>query len=75
MREKVKAALVMELNVECPHCDHKFNLFETVQNDEGWLYRQVLADDRWKIDAEDRLETNTHCPECSAEFDVKGVIW
>lgn len=75
MSDKVKATLVMELNVECPECEHVFNLFETDKNDEGWLYTQVIDDDRWKIDADDRLETETHCPECSVEFEVKGVIW
>lgn len=75
MSEKVKATLVMELNVECPHCEHTFDLFKTERNAEGWLYSQVLDDDRWKIDADDRIETDTHCPECSAEFEVKGVIW
>lgn len=75
MSKKVKAMLVMELNVECPECTHSFDLFRTSQNDEGWLYSQVIDDDRWKIDADKRLETDTHCPECSAEFEVKGVIW
>jgi len=75
MSEPVKATLVMELNVECPQCKNVFDLFQTERNDEGGLYQQVLNDDRWKIDADDRLETDTHCPECSAEFEVKGVIW
>lgn len=75
MSEKVKATLVMELNVECPECGHVFDLFSTEKNDEGYLYKQVVDDDRWKIDADDRLETDTHCPECSVEFEVKGVIW
>lgn len=75
MSDTVKATLVMELNVECPECDHYFDLFETSQNDEGWLYKQVIADGRWKIDADERLKTHTHCPECSVEFEVKGVIW
>ncbi len=75
MSEAVEATLVMELNVECPHCEHVFDLFKTDRNDEEWLYKQVINDDRWKIDASERLETDTHCPECSVEFDVKGVIW
>jgi rubredoxin len=73
--EKVRAALVMELNVECPECDHGFDLFITSENDEGGVSNQVLPDERWKIDADDRLEVDTHCPECSTEFEVKGVDW
>ena len=75
MSDAVEATLVMELNVDCPECEHQFNLFDSIQNDEGYLYEQVLSDDRWKIAPENRLKTHTHCPECSVEFEVKGVIW
>lgn len=75
MNDTIMATLVMELNVECPECEHCFDLFKSAYNDEGQLYRQVLNDDRWEIAAKDRLETNAHCPECSTEFEVKGVIW
>lgn len=75
MSDKVKATLVMQLNIECPYCEHVFDLFKSKQNEEGDLYRQVLDNDRWKIDPDDRLETYAYCPECSAEIDVKGVIW
>ena len=73
--ETVRATLVMELNVECPECEHGFDLFETSANDEGGVGDQVLPDERWKIDADDRLELATYCPECSVEFEVKGVDW
>jgi len=73
--ETIKATLIMELNVECPGCEHEFNLFQTRKNDDGELYRQVLDDDRWAIDADERLETDACCPKCSLEFEVKGVIW
>lgn len=75
MNETVAAKLVMELNVECPECEHEFDLFQTPANDEGWFYTQVLDDDRWKIDATERLKAHTHCPKCSVEFEVKGVEW
>ena len=73
--EKVRATLVMELNVECPECEHEFDLFKTSANDEGGINNQVLPDDRWKVDADERLDISTHCPKCSAEFEVKGVDW
>jgi rubredoxin len=75
MAKAIKATLVMELNVECPECEHEFDLFKSSRNDEGELYNQVLADDRWRIDPDERLETHAHCPECSYEFEVKGVDW
>ena len=75
--ETVMAVLSMTLNVDCPECQHTFNLFSepATGNDEGQLYEQVLTDERWKIDASERLECSTHCPECSAEFEVKGLVW
>lgn len=75
MPDFVEATLVMELNIECPECGHEFDLFQERQNDEGELYRQVINDDRWKIDPSERLKTHASCPECSTEFEVKGVIW
>lgn len=73
--ETVKAELVIELNVQCPECDHEFDMLkDTDLNDEGWLLNQVLDDDRWKIDAEDRLKCSPLCPKCSTWFDVKGVV-
>jgi hypothetical protein len=71
----VTASLVMELNVTCPECEHGFDLFQTSLNDEGELYHQVLDEDQWKIDADERLECEARCPECSFEFPVKGVEW
>lgn len=75
MSDTVRATLVMTLNVGCPECGHEFDLFSTPDNDEGWLYRQVIDDDRWEIDADDRLEAHAYCPGCGVDFDVKGVDW
>ena len=68
----VSATLVMELNVNCPECGKRFDLFRSSFNDDGELHRQT---DRWEIPAEDRLHAHVHCPECSGEFEVNGVIW
>ncbi|WP_263079271.1 hypothetical protein [Endozoicomonas sp. Mp262] len=73
--EPVKPTLVIELNVDCPECGHTFDLVnDTDLNEEGWLLDQVLPDTAW-IDAHKEFECDTHCPECSAEFEVKGVDW
>lgn len=74
--ETVKADLVIALNVECPECGTEFNMLtETYLNDEGDLMDQVLKDDRWEIDADERLECSPTCPMCDIQFDVKGVNW
>ena len=74
--ETVEAALVIELNVTCPHCDHYFDLVsETGLNDEGGLFNQVLSDERWKVDASERLSCAVNCPECKQKINIKGVAW
>lgn len=72
----VKADLVIELNVECPECQHNFDMLtDTRLNDEGDLLHQTIDDERWEIDPDERLECSPICPRCSAQFDVKGVNW
>ena len=74
-RDTVEATLVMELNVECPGCKHYFDLFKTAENSDGSLLGEVLDDDWWEIDASERIDSCTRCPECGIDFDVKGVLW
>ena len=72
----VEATLIIRVDVECPKCEHDFDLTETSANDDGYIYKQLLPDDRWEIEEPERLECdNVTCPECGHVFDVKGVIW
>ena len=75
MNESVEARLVIELYVECPDCEHDFDLFKTPDNDEGWLHKKVMSDAAWKIDADERIDITVACPECKIKFRVKGVAW
>lgn len=70
-----RARLIMELNVTCPECSNDFDLFRSRLNEDGNLYHQVLDEDRWEIDADKRLECEARCPNCSIDFEVKGVEW
>lgn len=74
----VIADLVIELTVECPDCENNFNLLspETGLNDEGELIREAISDDRWEIDASERIEVKgVKCPDCKHVFNVKGLNW
>jgi len=72
----VQATLVIRLDVTCPECGFDFDLVnDTNLNEEGWLLHQTIADDRWEIPSEHRLQCVTHCPKCSSEFEVSGVEW
>ena len=73
---KVKPTLSIELNVDCPECNHCFDMVaETNLNEEGWLLNQVIPDKgRW-VDAHETFMAVVICPECSVEFQVEGVEW
>ena len=72
--EKIRAALCIELNVTCPECQYYFDLFRDVPgtNDEGELYQLAMPDSDWSR-AHDNFHCHTHCPQCSVEFEVKGI--
>jgi len=73
--EPVKPTLVIELNVECPECDHGFDLVaDTNLNEEGWLLDKVLPEKCW-IEEHKHFKCHAICPECSVEFEVAGVDW
>lgn len=75
MSDTVKPTLVIELNITCPECGNCFDLVnDTDLNDEGWLLNKVLPKECW-VDAHEHFECSAICPECSVEFDVKGVDW
>ena len=70
------ATLRIELYVECPHCENVFDLLtDTSLNDDGYLIKQAISDDRWAIPAEDRIECEPECPQCETVFNVKGLEW
>ena len=70
------AILTIELYVECPNCENVFDLLtDTSLNDDGFLIRQAISDDRWAIPAEDRIECEPECPLCETVFNVRGLEW
>lgn len=72
----VSADLSIEVNVTCPECDETFDLLrKTNLNEEGYVLRETISDDAWARESEDRLDTDCTCPECKAEFHIKGVLW
>ncbi len=73
----VGASLHIELNVDCPYCEHFFDLLtDTDLNDEGCLLGDLISDRAWKLPSEERLDYDeVFCPKCEGEFSVKGVEW
>lgn len=75
MTDAVTPTLSIELNINCPECDHYFDLVaDTNLNEEGWLLDQVLPEETW-TDAHKHFKCSAICPECSVDIDVEGVNW
>jgi len=75
MADTVKPTLIIQLNIDCPECEHFFDLVnDTNLNEEGWLLNQVLPEDCW-VDEHKNFECSVVCPKCSVEFNIKGVDW
>lgn len=75
MTESVRADLIIEVNIDCPECDRTIDLTDLGINDEGFIYKQLLDDERWSIDEDDRIECDISCPHCGVDIHVKGVNW
>jgi C4-type Zn-finger protein len=67
--------LVIELNIECPHCEHWFDLIaDTNLNDAGDLLNMALPDGYWS-DEHEKFKCIVNCPKCGEWFEAKGVNW
>lgn len=73
----VEASLSIELNVECPHCENYFDLFDYDDgrlNEEGNLIMVSCPDGSWS-EEHDRFHEKIECPDCNKEIQVKGIAW
>lgn len=71
----VQAELNIELNVNCPHCDADFDLFEIDDgrlNEEGWLIQQACPNGYWG-EKHEQFKTVVKCPECRESIEINGI--
>ncbi len=71
--DSIPATLTITINVTCPNCESDLNLL--ADDDEGDILKQVLPDERWEVEAEERLKCDVACPVCKRMFSVKGIEW
>ena len=80
MSEEVKASLVVELDVECPHCDDFFDLMvhhddaRGFLNEEGSIFSQAIGSGDWTEMHRDFKE-DVICPSCKKLVHVVGIAW
>ena len=84
MNEKISPVLDISVDVECPHCEHFFDLFDCYElKDDGWLYDLLMPKDSHWSDAckdfsKEHLDTFGEpflCPKCDKEIDIGWVQW
>lgn len=68
--KKTNADIILEINVECPHCEEYIHLLDlTEMTDDGYIYLRCL-DEQWGC--KDFNET-IECPGCNKEFIIEDV--
>jgi len=75
--ETIEATLSIELNVECPNCEHYFDLFEYEEgrlNEEGQLIMSACPNGIWSEEHE-HFKEKIDCPECHQEINIEGIAW
>lgn len=68
MNESNIATLSASLDIDCPKCKHRFDLFE---NDCDDIYFPPIFSNHWDfLNGEE-----VFCPECEYEFEISEVEW
>ena len=76
MSDPIEASLSIELNVECPHCQHYFDLIaETSLNDDGYLLEQACPSNEHWSDAHERFKETVECPSCANNIQIDNIAW
>ncbi|AUS01390.1 hypothetical protein NVP1284A_63 [Vibrio phage 1.284.A._10N.286.55.A5] len=68
--KKVDANLSYELYVDCPHCDHNFDVMSDEYSDCDGGYSKPLFNNRWES-----INVIQSCPECDGEFVVESIVY
>lgn len=65
---QVEARLNASLDIDCPKCDHRFDLFV---DDCDLIYTPPIFNNTW-----DELKgIEVYCPKCEHEFEISEVVW
>jgi DNA-directed RNA polymerase subunit RPC12/RpoP len=67
-----KINVCFDLFVECPHCEHTFDLITHDDNDEGFWTEKFSDFINNKPDA-DKLKEDIECPECDKRIDITSM--
>ncbi|MCP5016723.1 MAG: hypothetical protein GY938_15875, partial [Ketobacter sp.] len=67
----VEAALTIELNVDCPHCSHYFDLMTYKDlNVDGAITSAACPNGQW-VEMHRAFTEDVECPECGGAIEVR----
>jgi hypothetical protein len=79
--DTVRAALRIEVLVNCPNCNELIDLLDDRHtndvnlNDEGQIMSQAVPDGNWVDEHKSFTVSHVTCSECKEDFNVKGLDW
>ncbi len=64
-----RVLISLDMYVDCPHCDHTFDLMSHDDNDEGFWTMKLRS---WLNNEKgaDKLNEDIECPECDKRIDL-----
>lgn len=77
----ISAALIIEVRVECPHCEELVDLMNPEDtdgddlNEEGRVISQACPDGSWHEAHKQFSVPDVTCTACGNHFTVKGIEW
>lgn len=70
---EVVADLVIEINVDCPHCDYPIDMTDADQcTEDGLIWKRALDGNQF---GHDKAEIDFKCPECRGKIIVNTINW
>ena len=77
----VTANMSIEINVDCPHCEHLINLLDesdtdgVAHDDECAVLKQAIPDGHWHEEHKKFKVDDVTCTNCKGSFNVKELEW
>lgn len=73
---KIEAEFTLHVDIECPYCEHDFNLFDCSEmTDDGMIYNKLMPDDDHWSDAGKNFNKKVDCPDCKKEILISNISY
>lgn len=71
---KITAQFTLHVDIECPYCEHDFNLFDMSElTDEGKIHDILMPHQKPWMDAGKNFDEEINCPECKKSILITDI--